>query len=980
MESPRPQVGKAGSSPSSPSSPTPPPPTSPETLRSEASTTAATSIAGMPAEGVESEPEAPPSGVTSGGLFGSEPPLASDGVIPRAQFARGDAVLKSLSTNLVPELRRYVSVHRQEVERLIKEGDISTGLVAGQRYSKIVDGLLSSLLYTTRAVMFPGGRGPEVALVAVGSYGRRTLSAHSDLDIRLLTDAELGVVRPLAEALLYPLWDAGLNIGHQVISQADTIELARTDLPTATCLLDFRHVAGDEKLTDTLMQAAFEQLFGPSELPQFLTRLERSAHERHERFGGSVFLLEPDVKNGTGGLRDLDVARWAARARFRIEDFEGMVKVGALAKREWRDISLAWRFLSNVRNHLHLQARRRADRLIFEQQERVALAMGYGPGGAGVEAFMSDYYRHARSIELACRMSIARSLPVPDKKPDEVDIGGGFKLVNGRISLVDLGSLKDDASLALRVYRVAVDRDVLVDDATRQAIVRACASKPFCTRLRKSKSAARTFVELVKLVQTTQFPGGSILRELHEVGLLLAMIPEFSPVVGRVHHDIYHVYTVDVHSVAAVDRLRALGRGDLATEQPLACRLAADMARPNVLFFASLLHDIGKDQGGQNHSERGAAMCPEILRRLGIDEAEIEEVQHLTRKHLRMYHVATRRDIDDPHTIREFCAEIHGQEGLSELFLLTVADVSTTSPTALTTWKSRMLNELYVAAERWFGDGPPSRGVAYVTRVREQVRDLLAAREGEPLDPEFVDATLNALPARYIYANAASGIVKHLAVIDEAKGAASLIRELDTSDPYFEIAVVADDRPGLLSCIAASLAACKIKVIGAQIYSFQVPGGPKRALDMFWVRAGQEAANARRQLPKIQQHLSNIIAGKVDPVELIRGEKQSMRWNWRPAPAVETEIFVDNRSATRHTVVEVITQDRRDLLFWLSAALHREEVTIDLAKINTEGERVADVFYVTNRDGSKLDREQVDRVQGRVQATLAMIEGEPEKC
>jgi len=900
----------------------------------------------------------------------------------RSEVTRGEGVLKNLSANLVPELRRYVAVHRLEVERLVKEGDISTGLVAGQRYSKVVDGLLSSLLYTTRAVMFPAGDGPRIALVAVGSYGRNTLSVHSDLDVRLLTEADMGSVRPLAEALLYPLWDAGLNVGHQVISRDDTLELARTDLPTATSLLDFRHVAGDAELTGELMRGAFEELFNPGQLMDFLGRLERSAHERHERFGGSVFLLEPDVKNGTGGLRDLDVARWAARARFGIEDFEGMVKVGALAKREWRDISLAWRFLSCVRNHLHLQSRRRADRLIFEQQERVALAMGYGPGGAGVEAFMSDYYRHARFIELACRMSIARSRPLPDKKPDEVDIGGGFRLIDGRVSLSDPATLKEDPALALRLYRVAVERDLLVDDATRQAVVRACASKPFCAKLRRSKNAARSFVDLVKVVQTTQFPGGSILRELHEVGLLVAMIPEFLPVVGRVHHDIYHVYTVDVHSVAAVDRLRALCRGDLAVEQSLACRLAADMARPDVLFFATLLHDLGKDTGGQQHSERGADMCPAILGRLGIEEPEIEEVQHLIRKHLRMYHVATRRDIDDPHTIREFCAEVHGQEGLNELFLLTVADVSTTSPTALTAWKSRMLNELYVAAERWFSDGPPSRGVGYVSRIREQVRALVETRAGSKMEPDFVDATLNALPARYAYANSAAGIFKHLTVIHEAQSKVSLVRELDTSEPYFEICIVADDRPGLLSAIAASLAAVKFKVIGAQIYSFQIPGGPKRALDMFWVRAGQESATARRLMPKVEQHLHDILGGKIEAVDLIRGEKQSMRWNFRHAPAVETEIFIDNRSATRHTVVEVITQDRRDLLFWLSAALHREEITIDLAKINTEGERVADVFYVTNRDGSKLDADQVERAQRRVQATLAMIEGEgeTEKC
>src|SRR5690349_16997927 len=217
MDSPRSQLGKLVPPGGAADVSTPPPP-APATLRSDG-------------DG---------SGDGSTGL-GHEASDSDD-----SPAAKSEAMLKSLSTNLVPELRRYVAVHRQEIERLVKEGDLSTGLTAGQRYSKIVDGLLSSLLYTTRAVMFPGGNGPRVTLVAVGSYGRRTLSLHSDLDVRLLSDADVSTVRPLAEALLYPLWDAGLNIGHQVISRDETIELARTDLPTATSLLDFRHIAGDE--------------------------------------------------------------------------------------------------------------------------------------------------------------------------------------------------------------------------------------------------------------------------------------------------------------------------------------------------------------------------------------------------------------------------------------------------------------------------------------------------------------------------------------------------------------------------------------------------------------------------------------------------------------------------------------------------------------------------------------------------------------
>jgi [protein-PII] uridylyltransferase len=884
-----------------------------------------------------------------------------------------DTLLERLSPKLVPELKRYVATHRGSVEETVASGGADAGLPAGHRYSKIVDGLLSSLFHATTVAMGNGRSLPPVALGAVGSYGRRTLSLYSDLDVRLVCDADLNAVRPMAEALLYPLWDAGLTIGHQVILPDDTLELARTDLPTATSLLDFRLIAGEPRLSEVLMHRAYQGPFGDGGLRDFLERLEKGASERHERFGGSIFLLEPDVKNGTGGLRDLDVALWAARARWRVTDFKDMVRVGALVVREWREIDLAWRFLMRIRNCLHLQAGRRADRLSFEQQERIARLFGYEAGGPGVEAFMSDYYRHARAVERASEMVVSRAAPPPRRKPREEYIGGGLKLTNSQVSLVESIVLEEDPTLALRLYAVAVERDLPVYDFARQAVSRACGSARFCRRLRESEPARRLFVRLVKTIQLTKFKGGSVLRELHEVGLLLAMIPEFAPVVGRVHHDIYHVYTVDVHSVAAVDRLRALCRGDLGAEQPLACRLAADMARPNVVFFATLLHDIGKDLGGRNHCDRGRDMCRPILERLGISETEIVEVQHLVEKHLRMYHVATRRDIDDVQTLREFCAEVHGHEGLSELFLLTVSDVSTTSPTAMTSWKARMLNELYVAAERWLSDGDASRGA----RAKEVLREV-KAHVPSGTDPTFIDAVVESLPPRYLYANETAAVVKHIGLIEEARKKSPIIRHIDTNEPYVEIGVIADDRPGLLSYIAATLSASKVRVLAAQVYSWQLGDQQKRALDLFWVRAGTESENAVRLVPKLEALLEKVLKGEIDPIELVRGKKDSMRWSFRAAPAVETEIFVDNRSATQHTVVEVITQDRRDLLFWLSTALHQEELTIDLAKINTEGERIADVFYVTNQDGSKLEPEQVDRVKARIHSVLAMIEGDSE--
>ncbi|HEX7670517.1 MAG TPA: HD domain-containing protein, partial [Polyangiaceae bacterium] len=463
---------------------------------------------------------------------------------------------------------------------------------------------------------------------------------------------------------------------------------------------------------------------------------------------------------------------------------------------------------------------------------------------------------------------------------------------------------------------------------------------------------------------------GSVVNDLHDVGLLVAMIPEFAPVVGRVHHDIYHVYTVDVHSVAAVDQLRALCRGDFAGEHPLACRLAAEIPRPPVLFFATLLHDVGKDLGGKDHPERGAELCRVILSRLGLPESDIVEVQHHVLKHLRMYHVATRRDIDDPKTLEEFCAEVRGQEGLRELYLLTLADVTTTSPGSMTSWKRRMLDELYVAAQRYFA-GAPTRGPGRSEGAR---KDILA-KWPKGKDRKFLEYFLGALPERYLYANAPKDIVEHALFAQRAQARPATIHVLSKGDPYVELCVVAEDRPGLLAMITATFSHAKLKVFSAQIYSWVGEDGRSRALDLFWVRSGQEADLVLKLVPGLERDLGLLLEGKIDPVELATGARTQPKWSLRPTPPVATKVNVDSRSATNHTIIEVITRDRRGLLFWLSSAIQHAGLSISFAKINTEGERVADVFYVSDDKGGKLlDEARIEDLKERIQGTIARLE------
>ena len=875
------------------------------------------------------------------------------------------------SSRLVEELKRYLDVHRVSVEEMIRAGSDTCGLQASRRLAKVYDGMVSFLLSTVEAVATRRRRWAPSSIAAVGSYGRGALSYRSDLDIRLLCSGSREEAGAIAEAVLYPMWDAGITVGHQVVDVGEMIELARSDLPTATSLLDWRRVSGETGLSAGMLARVFEGAFGPGVISKFLERLVERADERHARYGGSVYLLEPDVKNGPGGLRDMDVAFWVARARWRVSTLEQLVRVGVLVPRERANIESATELLWRIRNLLHLHSSRRSDRLSFDRQEQLAAALDYGDGRQAVERFMSDYYRAARTLTRNRDMLVQRALPHPTRRPLETLLGNGLKITSGAVSLAHPAGLQANPALALRLYREAVRRDLPVYGFARDVVARAASRPEFCERLRDSTEAAALFVELCMVSRNTRLKNGSVLQELHDVGLLVAMIPEFAPVIGRVHHDIYHVYTVDVHSVAAVDRLAALCRGELAEEHPLASRLAAEIARPTVLFLATLLHDIGKDRGGERHSDRGAELAQTILRRLRLPEEDIAQIQHLIYRHLRMYQVATRRDIDDPRTLHSFSGEVHGREGLRELYLLTVCDVSTTSPGALTSWKARMLDELYVAVDRHLSEGAEARDRSRTESICAQVR----TKWGADGDRGYLDHFLDAMPERYLYANSADGILAHARLARESRGAEVAVRLLSQQRIYLEIGVVADDRPGLLAAIAAALTASRLGVVGAQIYSWTNARGRARALDVFWVEGGAGPGGPTALTQRIERDLGRLLRGEVMASELVAGVRRRSSLVERPTPTVPTRINIDNRAATDDTVLEITTQDRPGLLHTLSSALQAEGLTISLAKINTEGQRVADVFYVTDANGSKLvTSEGVESLKTRILSSIQQLE------
>jgi [protein-PII] uridylyltransferase len=451
--------------------------------------------------------------------------------------------------------------------------------------------------------------------------------------------------------------------------------------------------------------------------------------------------------------------------------------------------------------------------------------------------------------------------------------------------------------------------------------------------------------------------------------------------VGRVHHDVYHVYTVDVHSVAAVDRLRALARGELAAEQPLASRLAAEVTRPNVLYLATLLHDVGKAIGGRDHSQRGAEMAKSILARLGFSEPDIDDACHLILQHLEMYRIAARRNLEDPETVSEFARAVHGQEGLRHLFLLTVVDLSTTSPTSLTKWKSHMMDDLFLITDRLL-TGSPTSNAARLSAIRAAVTKYWTSGE----DDAFLADYLHSMPEGYLLSNGAEEIACHARIAlrgrENTVTAAMVpsrraeVAELCvvTGDRFSDpLCVVTPDRPGLLASISAAIAANGFEIHAAQVHSRRLSDGSVQAVDLFWITDRAQLGDGfDPPLQKLERDLQNVITGTVTAEALMR-TRSSGRQSERPAPAVSTQVLLDNRGTSGQTLVEVITRDRPGLLFMLSREFHALGLTIRVAKINTEGTRAMDVFYVTELDGRKVDEPaRMDQVR---QSLLAVLNG-----
>jgi [protein-PII] uridylyltransferase len=862
--------------------------------------------------------------------------------------------LARLSPNLEHTCADYLARYRREYIGSVERGE--SGLTGPRGFAASFDGLLGALHCAARATVKKCGVEAKgrFALVAVGGYGRRTLGLYSDVDLLFLCDDPTEpYVSAITESLLYPLWNLGVELGHAVRGVDETVELAQSDLRTATTLMDLRLIGGDATIVDELEREGRARIFEPR-INELLDQLVADTEQRHERFGDSLYLLEPEVKNGRGGLRDLDVARWAARARWDARSGQDYVDAGILLEREVEAIDAATEMLWRVRNLLHVRAGRRQDRLTFGDQEEISVALGFVDGIVlGVEQFMQAYYRHARVVAQTSERLLERARKKPERMRSQiVDLGDGTMISDGEVSFEKPERLGDDPALPFRLYRHVVRRKAVPSSAARDAILRHAEDKGLRRAIALSEESVQLFLGLLTEVSAPTLRGESILSELHEMGLLVAVIPELAPLTGRVHHDVYHVYTVDVHCIRAVDRLRALLRGENVPSMGLASRLSAEAPRLLPVFLALLLHAIGKARGRGDHAVRGAEMARPVAERLGLSAVEVEHVEFLIREQLTLYRFATQRDVHDPDVLNEALRLVENAERLRDLYLVTVCILSTTNPEAMTTWKARTLEDLYVRVSTAIEQG----GIAVSSRMAESVREEVLRAASDPLDATALDAFLSSMPDRYLLAHRVAAILDHARFSSAAASRDVAIRIAhQPNESTYEILVETDDRPGLLADLAAMLGGHRFVVIGAEIYTRNLPGGD-RAFDVFVVtRSGEQGALVDPSFAgRLERDLRRLFAGETTAEALLAMNPGTPSWAKRHRPDVPTDVVVDNEASSRFTVIDVFTKDRPRLLHDIARTLYAHGLSIALSKLNTEGERVADVFYVETREGGRI--------------------------
>jgi [protein-PII] uridylyltransferase len=844
-------------------------------------------------------------------------------------------------------LREHVTTGYDRLK--VRHADGASGAESVRAHTAFMDDLLRWLYETADSEVRAAGPVPSaLVLVALGGYGRGELHPSSDLDLMLIHQGEVTpYVRRMAQEILYTLWDLGLRVGHACRSLDDCLAIARTDLPSRTSMQAARVLAGDSRLFRRLQQTLRREVYR-RDYPEFLAQMLTERDERYRRHGGSVYLQEPNVKESAGALRDVHTALWLASARFGTRTLRELEDKSLLTAKERTATDAALTFLWRVRNELHFLAGTKQDMLERGLQAPVAKSLGYEDDEVrlGVESFMRDYYRHARTIHrisarliARCQEGLARHGTV-GRRGRRAALADGLVVYDGRLHLAEPGALQSDPARILRVFwhaqQLGSELGVELERALEEAAPTLAGEV-----WRASPELKGVFLSILRSwgrVATT-------LRRMHDTGVLGAYLPEFGALDCLVQYDHYHRFSVDQHSLLAVEVLEGLGPGQGLEVDELA-QIFAEVERPELLTLGILLHDIGKALG-HGHAAKGVPLIKAVTRRLNLDADDAAAVEFLVEHHLLLSHIAERRDLDDPKTVERLAATVRFPAWLTMLYLLTCVDIRAVGTGVWNAWRGALLRELYLRTRtRLAGRSPkaPRRAV-----VAQRIVQALA-------DPAYAEAAarhLQAMSDRYVRTTSPQRMAAHLRLIERLREEAVATEVFHFPDlGASDFVVVTRDTSGLFALIAGSLAAHGVNILSAQIET-RADGV---AVDTLHVNdPGGDAIVDERRWEAVTRDLRRALAGECT-VEALLAERHPRRTGLvRPSTPGPARVTVDNSLSDTHTVVEVRAPDRLGLLYLITQAVAAEDLDIATAKIATDRDHALDAFYVTRRAGGKVE-------------------------
>ena len=816
----------------------------------------------------------------------------------------------------------------------------------------------------------------RVALLAVGGYGRTELAPFSDVDLLFLTPyKQTAWGESMIESMLYCLWDLRLKVGHSVRTIDDCIRLAKSDVTIRTSLLEQRFLVGEQRLANDLSDRLWSELFEKTG-PEFVQQKLAERRERHKRQGGSRYLLEPNVKEGKGGLRDLQTLFWLGKYLNRAQTPGELVKVGAFTPAEYRVFADAADFLWMTRVHMHLIANRAVEQLTFDTQVEIAALLGYDAtkGQRAVERFMHDYFRHAKSVGDLTRIFLAvlearHVKPRPSiRSMSRVFAFGreaarqGYRLRNGRLDLIDYDAFLAKPVNILRLFHeemttgIPIHPDALRLVSANLALIDDAA--------RADPEANRIFLALL----LGRDPERTF-RLMNEVGVLGAFMPEFGRIVAMMQFNMYHHYTVDEHTIQTIATLSKIEAGEYAEALPTSSHIMNVGVNRRVLYIALLLHDIGKGSG-RDHSELGAEIALEVCPRLGFDEADTDLVSWLVRNHLVMSDVAQKRDLAEPRTVRDFAQVVKTPTRLRLLTVLTVCDIVGVGPGVWNNWKAVLIRALYHNTMEYLTGGGQPAGRGERERVaKEALTEALGNWPAEAIEAELA----RHYPPYWIGLDTRTHAIFAELVRGMPDGAPAVRIELNEARDATEACFAMPDHPGIFARLAGALALAGANVVDARTYT----SSDGIATAAFWIQDNEGRPYERARLSRLRASVERILGGQVSARRALR-EREQIKKRQRDF-LVPTRIRFDNLGSDIYTIIEVETRDRPGLLHDLARTLTANNISIASAIIATYGEQAVDVFYVKDLYGLKLHADSRRRaLENRLRAVIAPHSG-PER-